>query len=73
MKTWRPDSCDCEINLSNNTFIQRCKLHAAIPNTSIVHAHNRALGNRFGKLPTEAQQNIMEQERKDERNRIRNL
>jgi len=71
--TWHPDSCDCIIDVEKKIFIQRCKLHKSVPKTSVVHTHNRALNMRFGNLPTQAEQDQMEQDRVNEAARIRKL
>ena len=52
MRTWKPDTCECYINLDDNSFIEQCQTHN---NVNQVMAHNRSFNNRNGINPTEQQ------------------
>ena len=58
---WRPDTCQCRINYTKQSFIKRCRLHQGSTFREVI-AHN-----------TDPKWRDKEEAKKEERDRIRKL
>ena len=74
MWKWRPDTCDCEINLTDRVFLKKCKLHAGSNDIKDVENHNKSFNLKYGNVElTEEQIKTISEDKQAEKERIKEL
>lgn len=69
-----PDTCSCAIDVTNMTYLRKCKLHTSSINTSDMYQHhNDSDPRRNPTVFTQLQKDNPGKTRNDEKERIENL
>lgn len=74
MLIWKPDTCKCEINLTDRVFVTKCKLHNSSTDIKDVEDHNKSFNLKYGNVEiTKEQIAQILSDKQNENERIKNL